>query len=171
MKTVLIALTLAAANASAAGLPSTLDPREYCAIGAEIGYPTRPYNDSTGGCASEMVAIGAESDGGGLANNLAFYSTSQIHAGQPKKLERVSLILNVNNAAETARARNELIRAATAASKRLLGAVPAGFVAAIKEGKTATWKNAQWRSDVIYSSWPNGRGHDISVRFTPAGAR
>lgn len=170
MRIFVITLTIAAANASATGLPSTLHPREYCAVGAEIGYPTRPYNDSTGGCASEMVDIGSEGSSGGSPNNLAFYSRSQIYAGRPTKLERVSMILNVNNAVETTRARHELVRAATAASKRLLGSVPAGLAAAIREGRTATWKNAQWRSEVIYSGWSNGRGHDISVRFTPAGA-
>jgi hypothetical protein len=165
-----IALTIIAGDASAAGLPSTLHPRHYCALGAAIGYPTRPYNESTGGCASDQVDIGSKPGSAGMVNNLAFYSRSYGYAGQPTKLERVSMILNVNNTTEATAARMELIRVASAVSKNLLGSVPVGLAAAITKGKTATWTNAEWRTDVIYSNWNNGRGYDISIRFTPARA-
>lgn len=155
-------LIFATKSAFSAGIPPTWHPRDYCSIGAEVGYTTRPFN-AMGVCASNMVDIGKTPGRNGMLNNLAFYSVSD--TVQPTKLQRVSLILNVNNAAETIAAREYLVRAATAVSKKILGAEPAGFASAIRAGNRAAWTNSEWRTEVVYTDWPTKLGHDISVRF------
>lgn len=164
---VVLALITATIDAAAAGLSSVGHPREYCSIGAEVGYPTRPYNSSTGTCASNYTDVGKTPGRNGMLNNLAFYSMSNIE--QPNRLQRVSLILNVNNAAETNVSREALVKAAGAASKKILGGEPAGFAVAIRAGKNSVWTGADWRTEVVYRDWPTGLGHDISVRFIPTG--
>jgi hypothetical protein len=104
-----------------------------------------------------------------MLNNLAFYSMSSIEL--PNRLQRVSLILNINNVAETKVSREVLVKAASAASKRILGAEPAGFSAAIRAGKNSAWTDSEWRTEVVYHDWPTGLGHDISVRFIPIGTK
>lgn len=166
---VALALITATADAAASGLSSAGHPREYCSIGAEIGYPARPYNFSTGACASNYTDVGKTLGRNGMLNNLAFYSMSSIE--QPNRLQRVSLILNINNVAETNVSREVLVKAASTASKRILGAEPAGFSAAIRAGKNSAWTDSEWRTEVVYRDWPTGLGHDISVRFIPTGTK
>lgn len=160
-------LAAAALNATAAGLSPTGNPSDYCSIGAEAGLPTRPFNSSTGTCASNYIDVGKALGRGGMVNNLAFYSMSDV--GQPNKLQRVSMILNVNNPLESNASREVLVKAASIVSKRILGTEPTGLAAAIRAGKNSAWTNKDWRTEVLYRDWPTGIGHDISVRFIPVG--
>lgn len=143
-------------------------PRDFCFIGAEAGLPARPFNYRTGSCASNYVDVGVKPGKGGMLNNLAFYSMSRQESVE--KLMRVSLILNVNNPSETAASREVLVKAATIAARKVLGAEPAGMAAAIRAGKSSAWTGVKWRTEVVYQNWPTGLGHDISVRFIPAGS-
>lgn len=159
---------LSSSVVAAAGMTPTYHPRDFCLIGAEAGLPTRPFNYRTGGCSSNYVDISTKPGKGGMVNNIAFYSMSREDAID--KLMRVSLILNVNNPADTAASREILIKAATITARRILGVEPAGMAAAIRAGNSSAWTGLNWRTEVVYRNWPTGIGHDISVRFMPTGS-
>ncbi|RSZ58527.1 hypothetical protein HF313_07145 [Massilia atriviolacea] len=146
-RTLLTAWCAVVASASSAqGMSPARHPRDYCFLGAEAKLPSRPFNKSTGACASNMIDI-CKTPGRGLW--------------------RVSLILNVNNAAETKEARAALLTSAAIISKKIVGADQAGLAAAIRKGKNAAWTTSRWRTEGMYDEWSTGLGHDIAVRFTP----
>ena len=154
-------------GALAAGLAANQHPKEYCELAAEAGYPSRGYKAHTGGCSSAMRELSAQEGRNGMANNLAFYAMGTV--GQPSKLQRVSLILNVNNEAQTRPARRELSRVSQAVALKLLGQVPPGLEAAVLEGKSRQLgRISGWSVEVVSTPWPTKLGHDINVRFLPA---
>lgn len=169
-KLFIVFLLAVAVNSSAAqGLSPTHYPRDYCFLGAAAGLPTRPFNNSTGTCGSNYVDVGKTPGRNGMFNNLAFYSMGSIE--NRDDLQRVSMILNVNNVADTKTAREALVKSAAIISKKILGAEPAGLAAAIRGGQNAAWTTELWRAEVAYRNWPSGLGHDISVRFIPTSAQ
>lgn len=69
----LFALAVFSPSWAVAALSSKELPQSYCSLGKEIGYPTRPYNNVTVGCASNMVDLTGGPGRNGMRNNLAFY--------------------------------------------------------------------------------------------------
>lgn len=163
----LFCCAVAFSTAKAAPLLPSAHPKTFCELAANLGYPSRGYNPNTGGCASNMTDVTPTSGRNGLANNLAFYSMGEVDS--PAKLMRVSLILNVNNVREKAKAHAELARVAGAISTKILGAEPQGLQNAIRQGASRKWVSGEWATEVKYSVWPTGLGHDISVYFRPSG--
>jgi hypothetical protein len=154
-------------SAYAAPLSTSAHPKTFCDLAKDFGYPSRGYNPNTGGCASNMTGVTPTAGKNGLANNLAFYSMSEVDS--PEKLMRVSLILNVNNVREKAKAHAELVRVAGAISTKILGTEPQGLQNAIRQGVSRKWVSGEWTTEVKYSVWPTGLGHDISVYFRSSG--
>lgn len=169
MKRMMLAAIVSAVPMSgfAQGMSPQWHPRDFCSIGAETGLPARPFNPMTGGCASNYVDVGTQPGTGGMVNNLAFYSMGR--NSDSSKLMRVSFILNVNNAAESAASREALVKVAVIASRKILGGERPGLAEAIRAGSNSAWTNAMWRTEVTYENWPANRGHTIAVRFIPTG--
>lgn len=159
--------TVVFSTAQSAPLLPSAHPKTFCELAANLGYPSRGYNPNTGGCASNMTDVTPTPGRSGLTNNLAFYSMGEVDS--PAKLMRVSLILNVNNVREKAKAHAELARVAGAISTKILGAEPQGLQDAIHQGVSRKWVSGEWATEVKYSVWPTDLGHDISVYFRPSG--
>lgn len=164
--TLLISALLTPAIGTAAPLSANAHPRTFCDLAKDLGYPSRGYKDSTGGCASNMIEVTATPGKGGLRNNLAFYSMGEYDS--PSKLQRVSLILNVNNTNEKAPAQAELARVSTAIAKRIVGQAPADMNDVLLKGKSKTWSVGEWAIEVKTTVWPTGLGQDTTVYFRPA---
>lgn len=162
---VLTALTTPAI-AAAASLSPKSHPKTFCDLAKDLGYPSRGYKESTGGCASNMIEVTSTPGKGGLRNNLAFYSMGEYDS--PSKLQRVSLILNVNNPAEKAPAQAELARVAVALAKKIAGQAPADLNDIILKAKSKTWPTGEWAIDVKTTVWPTGLGQDTTIYFRPA---
>lgn len=161
-------LTAASAvSVHAAGLDPKQSPSAFCDLASDLDYVTRPFNPKTGSCATEMRDVTPTPGKNGLQNNLAYYVMGQLDA--PTQLERISLILNINNDTESAKAHAELERVAVPVAKRLLGEEPKGFAAAVKAGKAQSWTSAGWHVQVVPTQRPAKQGRDVSVQFTPAG--
>jgi len=156
-----------AVSAFAAGLDPRQSPSAFCDLASDLDYVTRPFNQKTGSCATEMRDVTPTPGKNGLQNNLAYYVMGKLDA--PTQLERISLILNVNHDGESAKAHAELERVAVPVAKRLLGEEPKGFAAAVKAGKAQSWQSGPWRVQVVPSPKAAKQGRDVSVEFTPAG--
>lgn len=152
-------------GSQAAPLLPSAHPKTFCELARDLGYPSRGYNPATGGCASNMTDVTSNAGRNGLANNLAFYSMGEFD--NPAKLMRVSLILNVNNIDERAQAHAELARVAGVVATRILGVEPQNLKNTIRQGSSGEWALSEWTTEVKYSIWPTGHGHDISVHFRP----
>lgn len=160
------ALFFSISTASASGLPATSHPSIYCSLGAEIGYPSRGYKEHTGGCASNMIDITRTPGENGLRNNLAFYTMGKVNS--PSKLERISLILNINNIRQKTLAQRELTRAAKILASKLTGTTPPDISSTITKSSSKTWHTGEWTIEVKSSIWPTGLGQDIAVYFRPS---
>lgn len=153
------------AMAQQAALSPTAHPRTFCELAADLGYPSRGYKDHTGGCASNMIDVTPTPGSNGLNNNLAFYSMGE--SSNLGRLQRVSLILNVNNTREKAKAQAELARVATGVATKLLGKPPVELSTVIKQAGSRTWTSGVWRVEVKSEVWPTGLGQDTTVYFRP----
>lgn len=148
-----------------AGLSPNQHPRSFCGLAADLGYQSRGYKEATGGCSSPMLDVTPTPGRNGLQNNLAFYSMGDVSS--PAKLDRVSLILNVNNVKEKAKAQEELARVATGVSSKLLPQVPADLREVILRAGSKSWAVGAWSVVVKTSVWPTGLGQDTYVYFRP----
>lgn len=157
---------VAFSDAQATPLLPSAHPKMFCELAGNLGYPSRGYNPNTGGCASNMTDVTPTPGRNGLANNLAFYSRGE--ADSSAKLKCVSLILNVNNTSEKTKAHMELARVAGAVAAKILGTEPQGLQNAIRQGSSRKWVSGVWTTEVKYSVWPTGLGHDVSVYFRPS---
>jgi hypothetical protein len=153
-----------AAQANAAQLLPTAHPKTYCELAAGLGYPSRGYNKSTGGCASNMKPIGGAGPNG-LENNLAYYVMGEF--SNPSRLMRLSLILNINNSTEKASAHAELARVASGLARKVLGSIPKGFEQSILMPASQQWSQGDWQLEVKHSAWSTGLGYDITVYLRP----
>jgi hypothetical protein len=97
----------------------------------------------------------------GLENNLAFYVLGT--GENATRISRVSLILNVNNVREKARAQAELERVAKSVAVRLVGTVPSDFSAVIKRAGSRRWPQGSWDIEIKSEVWPTGLGQDTGV--------
>lgn len=157
--------TEAADTPAPSGMSPALHPREYCELARGLGYPSRGYKAHSGGCSSEMTAVTPTPGRNGLENNLAFYVLGT--GENATRISRVSLILNVNNVHEKARAQAELDRVATSVAARLVGAVPNDFSGVVKRAGSKRWTQGSWEIEVKSEVWPTGLGQDIRVYFRP----
>lgn len=146
-------------------LSPTSHPRTFCDLASDLGYPSRGYKDHTGGCASNMIDVTPTAGSNGLNNNLAFYSMGD--TDQPGRLQRVSVILNVNNTREKAKAHAELTRVASAVATKILGKPPVELASILRQGGSRTWDSGAWTVEVKTSAWPTGLGQDTVVYFRP----
>ena len=153
------------ATAQQAVLSPTAHPRTFCEVAADLGYPSRGYQDHTGVCGSKMTDVTPTPGRNGLTNNLAFYSMAKLST--PGKLQRVSLILNVNNTREKTRAQEELARVADGVATKLLGKTPAELSTVIKQAGSKRWTLGVWTVEVKSEVWPTGLGQDTTVYFRP----
>ncbi|WP_146219458.1 hypothetical protein [Sphaerotilus hippei] len=147
-------------------LSSKAHPKVFCEMAADLGYPSRGYKERTGGCASDMVDVTPAPGRSGLKNNLAFYSMGAFD--EPSRLQRVSLILNVNNVNQKSMALAELVRVASSLSVKLVGIIPVGFAGVLGNAGSKTWSVGEWTVEVKSSVWPTGQGQDTTVYFRPA---
>ena len=167
LKTVLIINLLAACNLShAEQLSPNAHPKTYCDLAISLGYPSRGYKETTGGCASNMKLVGSEGLSYGDENNLAFYVMSE--TDNPKNLLRITLILNVNNVTERNIANAELARVATGLYKKILGSSNATLETAILKEKSQKWTDGKWRIEIKNDVWKNKKGYDTTIYFLPA---
>ena len=162
---VFVALEATAVTSRAAPLSPMAHPRTFCELAADAGYPSRGFKEHAGTCASNMADVTPTPGRNGLKNNLAFYSMG--HTGNTSKLLRVSLILNVNNVREKAKAHSELARVAKSVAAKLLGEVPPQLGAVVESAGSKTWFSGSWALEVKSNVWPTGLGHDITVYFRP----
>jgi hypothetical protein len=146
-------------------LSSGEHPKVYCELAANVGYPSRGYKAATGGCASNYIDVTHAPGPNGLPNNLAFYSTGQDK--NPTRLERISLILNVNNSRETTEAHSELARVANSVAAQLMPSIPKELRRTILQGQSSSWATGPWTTEVLTTTWPTGLGHDVTVHFRP----
>lgn len=153
------------ADAQQTPLSPTSHPRTFCELASDLGYPSRGYKDHTGGCASNMIDVTPTAGSNGLNNNLAFYSMGD--TDRPGKLQRVSLILNVNNTREKAKAQVELARVASGVATKILGKPPAELASVLRQGGSRTWDSGAWAVEVKTTVWPTGLGQDTTVYFRP----
>lgn len=161
----LIALVVTATPSLSAPLSSKSHPRMFCELAADLGYPSRGFKEHTGGCSSNMTDVSPTSGKNGLNNNLAFYSMGK--SDDAKKLQRVSLILNVNNVREKAKAHRELSRVAKSVATKILGEPLPQLSAVIEANGSRTWEVGEWSIEVKSDIWPTGLGHDMTVYFRP----
>jgi hypothetical protein len=147
------------------GMSPTLHPRAYCELARDLGYPSRGYKGHTGGCSSEMTAVTPTPGRNGLENNLAFYVLGT--GENATRISRVSVILNVNNVREKARAQAELQRVANSVAARLVGTVPRDFSAVAKRAGSKRWTQGSWEIEIKSEVWPTGLGQDTRIYFRP----
>lgn len=160
-------------GAIAQGLSSSAPARSFCPIGSEVELPTGAYtvNDMPG-CSSPPKPVTPTAGIGGLRNTLAFYVLGDFD--KPERLDRITLMLNVNTPSEAKTAYPHLQHAASEVAARLLGnnAVPADLEAAVISGGTRRWRVKTWTVEVKRTDWrPNSNGHQVTVRFTPTNTR
>ena len=146
-------------------LPSA-HTRTFCALAADLGYPSRGYKLHTGGCASDMKDVTPVAGSNGLNNNLAFYAMGDIN--KPEKLKRVSLILNINNPKEQTKAQAELSRVAIGVARKIIGKEPADLDAVIRNSSSKKWISGKWSIEIKTTKWPTGKGQDTTVHFRPS---
>lgn len=160
-----LVLSMTCVTAQAA-MSTKSHPKTFCDLASELGYPSRGFKDSTGGCASNMIDVTSTAGSNGLKNNLAFYASSEFD--DIAKLMRVSMILNVNYTGEKKAAAAELARVAGAVAVKILGSEPQGFKAVIQKAGTQKWRSGEWIAMVETTRWPTGLGFDTKVSFKPA---
>ena len=165
---ILVTLLLIPASTALAGPPMSpkAHPRTFCDLAIDLGYPSRGYKENTGGCASNMTEVTPSAGKNGLNNNLAFYSMG--HTEAPSKLQRVSLILNVNNIKQKAKAQAELFRVARGLANKIVGQMPADFESVVQNAKSKTWPIGEWTIEVNSSVWRTGLGQDTTIYFRPS---
>lgn len=161
----LFALAVFSPSWAVAALSSKELPQSYCSLGKEIGYPTRPYNNVTVGCASNMVDLTGGPGRNGMRNNLAFYVMGDYD--NPRQLMRISLILNVNNEKAKAAGHAEVARVAGRLAVLLDGDEKKKVERMILAGKKGVIKGDSWRTEIKIEKWPTGLGHDVTVYFHP----
>jgi len=163
--TAALLLPILAATAQASQMSPSAHPRTFCELAASAGYPSRGFNAETGGCGSNMKEVTPNAGRNGLTNNLAYYARA--NSTLPSKLHRVSLILNVNNTLEQAKAHAELLRLANTVGAKIVGATPPDLAAVVVALRSNSWDVGQWSIQVKSEKWPTGLGYDISVFFVP----
>ena len=151
--------------ASAASLDVNSHPKDFCNLAADLGYPSRPYKESTGGCASHMIDVTPNPGGNGLKNNLAYYVNSLDRNNN--KLDYVSLILNVNNKKQKSKSNLELAKVSISVFNKINGKAPEDFHEVIKNGESKSWIKGNWKIEVKTTVWPTGQGQDTRVEFSP----
>ncbi|XAH23772.1 hypothetical protein AAFF27_00880 [Xylophilus sp. GW821-FHT01B05] len=164
---------LTACSAIAQGLSSSAPGRSFCPLGAEIGLPTGVYSvNDIPGCSSPPKPVTPTANTVGLRNTLAFYALGNFD--KPERLDDITLMLNVNTPSEAKTAYPHLQHAASELAAKLLGknAVPADLETAVTNGGTRRWRVKTWAIEVKRTDWrPNSNGHQVTVRFKPAGAK
>jgi hypothetical protein len=170
MKSIQHALTLAifaVATGTVHAVPMSpkSHPSEFCELAAELGYPSRGFKEHTGACASNMTDVSRSPGRNGLNNNLAFYSMGM--PNNSKRLQRVSLILNVNNVRDKTKAHSELARVARSVATKILGEESPQLGQVIQSAGSKAWQVGQWSVEVKTDAWTTGLGYDISVYFRP----
>lgn len=148
----------------AGDLKSSKNTKDFCALANELGYKTRGYKASSGGCATDMVEISPPGKNG-LGNNLAYYATGE--SADPSKLDYVSFILNVNNTSKKKNSYEELYRVSSKVGESIFGKLPSDFKIIIINGKSKSWKENDWEIKVNTSIWPTGLGQDTRIIFEP----
>jgi hypothetical protein len=109
-------------------------------------------------CVSPSKELGA---GNPLANTLAFNAE-----GEPAKVKKAELALNVNVRASAAAAHRELLKASEMLGLAVTGKrLPPAVAAAITAGRKASAKVGQSLIVVTRDDWPTGKGYDIQVTF------
>jgi hypothetical protein len=144
-----------------------MTPEEACGYLADQGLAGRKWwNDyeQDYGCASNYRQIGP---GGPLPNNLAYYGE-----GTKNTVERLWLVLNVNNRAEANSGREALLKAAQALSERVTShKLPSEISRAILRTDKASARLGITSVEVLRIDWPKGinwpagKGYEIKVIF------
>jgi hypothetical protein len=147
-------------------MSSKLHPMSYCDLAADVGYSTRGYKAQSGGCSTQYIDVTTAAGKNGLANNLAYYVLSGDKS--EAELYRISLVLNVNNEADSYQAKQEMVRIAKSVFVKIFLTETTRLTDAINTGKSETWTLGEWLVQVKHSSWPSGLGHDVTVNFLPA---
>lgn len=152
-------------SALAEGISTDLHPSEYCYISKKYGYPTRPYNKRTDGCASEMTSLSKTEGRLGLPNNLAYYVMGDPE--KPSALLWISLILNINAPQERAAAQAELARVANGVADEVTGFDTRALRDAILDSLSGKVPAGAWTVELETTPWKNGYGITQRVRIFP----
>lgn len=151
-------LLLSFGQAIAASMPP---PESACTMLNDFGLKTRGWKDLGGGmygCSSPYNDIGT---GYPLANNLAYYVT-----GTKAGLQRVKLVVNVNNKAQGSEALRELSAAARLLTLRLTGgALSPSLNESILKGRKAKASVRGVNVEIVRDNWANGNGYEVQVIY------
>jgi hypothetical protein len=130
-------LILFPANPAKASLNSDASTREVCKFldskGAKTttDYHKYKYDETTWGCNTSYIEIGVGTTEWSLANNVAFYVE-----GKENEVNKISLILNVNNAGDAKKAHSKLLILSEELFYKITGAnLPKNIKEAIINGK------------------------------------
>jgi len=139
---------------------------DACSFVSGIGLSTKgwkDYGDDYWGCTSYPKLIGnsGPSWAPGLKNNLTFYVS-----GTETHVQRLKLLLNVNNASEAGAAHGEMLKAAKVLSKKALGEeLPKAIQSAIKTGQDASIKVGSKEIELIREVWKTGKGYNMQLNI------
>lgn len=135
-------------------------PQDACKFMTEIDLATRGYKNSDGLeylCSSPYKEFG---NGGSLRNNIAYYAE-----GQTAKINRLKLVVNVNQKNQAKSAHSELHRAAELLVKKTFGSsLPDGVDKSLITGSQGSWKHKGCTIKLNRKDWPTGKGYEL--RFT-----
>ena len=165
----LLATIAAGAVASPGPFPANLHPRAYCALAKDSGLPSRkPYSEASGTCGSDRKQVTPTPGVAGLHNSV-FYAVLGA-TDNPRTLDRLSLVLNVNNVKEGDAAKKALAQYAEQLATRVFGETrPPDLASAVIQGKPKSWRLPAWHVEVAREDFENKKGYTLYVRLIPSG--
>jgi len=114
------------------------------------------YYSNEYGCSSSYKQFGT---GSPLKNNIAYYVE-----GDKKNVQKLKLVVNVNNKAEDKYAHNEMLQAATLLVQKSIGAkLPKSIQDAIKKGFNAEVNAGETKIKLLRIDWPTGKGYELQL--------
>lgn len=155
----LLTATAATALANPGTLPANLHPRAYCALAKDSGLPSRkPYSEASGTCGSDRQQVTPTPGVAGLRQLGVFYAVLGA-TDNPRTLDRLSLVLNVNNVKEGDAAKKALAQyAEQLGHPRLWGDPTTDLASAVIQGKPKSWRLPAWHVEVAREDFENKKG-------------
>jgi hypothetical protein len=160
----LIVICVASLATAAASDGNLILPSKACDFLARDGFkPNTPYHhyyDEEWGCGSSYVEIGT---GSPLPNNIAYYVS-----GTQDKVEKLYLVINVNDRGQAIGAHKRLLAAAHELLKASLGqTLPEEAATAIENGQPKSWVINGAAVEVKRDDWPTGKGYEVHFIIRP----
>lgn len=108
-------------------------------------------------CGTRYKDVG-EDDHSALPNNISYYA-----AGTPEKVQRLRLLLNINQISNDTAAKEQMATVAVRLFQAALNhSIPNGIQDSIKTGTSGQWDDSGYKIELKKDIWPTGKGYELN---------